>query len=176
MPKIVDLSDKKYAGDFGRLTVLFRHPGVYPSMYRCRCECGHETDVAHGNLRSGRTRSCSSWCPAKFLGRTVGAHRVLSLHDFPKALYVVECVSCGRRSVKRASTIPKDAKACGHCSKGRLGMRTAKPVIKVEDKMLTRRQCAEAMGVTRQRVSQLEASGKLAARAEAALFEKGVFA
>lgn len=51
-----------YCGQrFGRLVVIekIRTPGRYTQTYwRCACDCGNETTVAHNSLRSGRTRSC----------------------------------------------------------------------------------------------------------------------
>jgi hypothetical protein len=49
---------------FGRLTVLSkraekRNGGL---AYNCLCDCGKQTVVQSGNLRSGTTRSCGRWC------------------------------------------------------------------------------------------------------------------
>lgn len=48
---------------FGRLVALGpveirRYTGVTHVIWRCRCECGTETDVAAGRLRTGTTKSC----------------------------------------------------------------------------------------------------------------------
>lgn len=52
----IDLAGKR----FGRLTVIAFH-GIAKdrqAQWRCRCECGRETIVAGGHLRSGHTKSC----------------------------------------------------------------------------------------------------------------------
>ncbi len=44
---------------FGRLFVLeFKFHRKGKSYWLCRCECGRETTVSAGNLRSGHTQSC----------------------------------------------------------------------------------------------------------------------
>lgn len=56
MPKRIDLTGQR----FGRLTVLhFDHnDGHGCAMWKCICDCGRETIVAAGNLRSGSVKSC----------------------------------------------------------------------------------------------------------------------
>lgn len=54
MPKLIDLTGKR----FGRLTVVERGQTTSNTMWRCKCDCGNETIVAYGNLKSGRTKSC----------------------------------------------------------------------------------------------------------------------
>ena len=47
---------------FGRLTVLARIPTEGKnSRWRCKCECGAETEVSRVHLRDGHTRSCGCW-------------------------------------------------------------------------------------------------------------------
>lgn len=44
---------------FGRLTVVKRHGRIKGVTYwLCRCDCGSEKIVRHGQLTSGRTKSC----------------------------------------------------------------------------------------------------------------------
>lgn len=46
---------------YGILTVVsYSHttPKNHMSYYLCKCECGNESVVAHGKLRSGKTKSC----------------------------------------------------------------------------------------------------------------------
>ena len=55
----IDLTGQR----FGRLTVLRREGTVYSGdsarvLWRCRCDCGEECDVASIHLRRGYTRSC----------------------------------------------------------------------------------------------------------------------
>lgn len=57
-----DLSGDKY----GKLTVLryeFTKENNSMAHYLCRCECGNEKVIAHGNLRSGHTVSCGCAIP-----------------------------------------------------------------------------------------------------------------
>lgn len=60
MPAFIDLTGKR----FGMLTVI-SHAFVRKSksgrpdhMWTCACDCGNETTVMGGNLRSGKTASC----------------------------------------------------------------------------------------------------------------------
>ena len=61
--KPADLTGKK----FGLLTALYRNgknkEGRY--MWRCKCECGNEYDVAASSLTSGNTRSCGCLQPKR---------------------------------------------------------------------------------------------------------------
>lgn len=61
--KPADLTGKK----FGLLTALYRNgknkEGRY--MWRCKCECGNEYDVATSSLTSGNTRSCGCLQPKR---------------------------------------------------------------------------------------------------------------
>jgi hypothetical protein len=54
-PRFQDLTGRR----FGRLTVI-AFAGRRPShvLWRCRCDCGQETTVQAGGLRSGHTTSC----------------------------------------------------------------------------------------------------------------------
>lgn len=58
MPAFINLVGLK----FGRLTVLNRTTGN-GVRFLCRCDCGNETIVQSGNLRTGHTQSCG--CMAK---------------------------------------------------------------------------------------------------------------
>lgn len=48
---------------FGRLTVIdFHHKDKYNNLYwLCKCDCGNETVVRTGNLRTGHTVSCGCY-------------------------------------------------------------------------------------------------------------------
>lgn len=56
----MDLTGQRY----GRLVVIGESdPILYPSghkcrMWKCKCDCGNEAVVRHGNLRNGTTQSC----------------------------------------------------------------------------------------------------------------------
>lgn len=54
MPKAMDLTGDR----FGRWIVLERVPEGKKTKYLCRCVCGTEKLVAHGDLRSGKSKSC----------------------------------------------------------------------------------------------------------------------
>lgn len=68
MGRLKDLTGMR----FGRLVVLekadnYRHYTAYPNgkfhlssypRWRCRCDCGKETIVMGGNLKTGQTQSC----------------------------------------------------------------------------------------------------------------------
>ena len=66
--KFVDLSGKR----FGRLVVIERanpiiyENGVSSQKWRCKCDCGNETIVRHGNLQKGATISCGCYHREKF--------------------------------------------------------------------------------------------------------------
>lgn len=56
MSKIIDLSGQR----FGKLVVV-QYAGTTnarQAVWRCRCDCGNETDVRAMSLRNGDTRSC----------------------------------------------------------------------------------------------------------------------
>jgi hypothetical protein len=69
----IDLPKKAHdltGRQFGRLVALGpvnvrRYPGVTHLIWRCRCECGGETDVHAGNLKKGHTVSCGCWRRAR---------------------------------------------------------------------------------------------------------------
>ena len=54
MPKAMDLTGDR----FGRWIALERVPEGKRTKYLCRCVCGAEKLVAHGDLRSGKSKSC----------------------------------------------------------------------------------------------------------------------
>lgn len=59
IPKVKDLTNLK----FGMLTVLYRQPNRMVGnnsriVWRCKCDCGNETDVLSLLLTHGQTKSC----------------------------------------------------------------------------------------------------------------------
>ncbi len=55
MPKLLDLVGHRY----GKLTVVARLPKIGSKyLCACKCDCGNDTEVQTGNLRSGHTTSC----------------------------------------------------------------------------------------------------------------------
>lgn len=58
MASLIDLTGRR----FGKITVLSRAENKSgQAMWNCRCDCGKETVVNGGNLRSGRTTSCGCY-------------------------------------------------------------------------------------------------------------------
>lgn len=64
---------------FGKLTVLYRTKDyISPksqkprAVWRCKCECGNETDVLGENLRKGNTVSCG--CAKREVGKSLQTH------------------------------------------------------------------------------------------------------
>lgn len=68
MPPKVDLTGKT----FGRLAVIAEagRSNTGKVLWRCRCECGNETTVIGGDLRSGRTASCGCGIRAATVARS----------------------------------------------------------------------------------------------------------
>ena len=56
MPKIIDLTEKKY----GKLTVLSLSEKRYRNslVWKCQCECGNIIYVPASSLKNGGTKSC----------------------------------------------------------------------------------------------------------------------
>lgn len=60
---------------YGRWTVLSEAQQRGRHRYWiCRCECGTESEVAHGQLRSGRSKSCGCWKKEERKNRVVHGH------------------------------------------------------------------------------------------------------
>lgn len=56
--KLIDETGNKY----GNLTVLYKTKDKNNrTAWMCKCDCGNETDVIGGDLRSGRTMSCGCY-------------------------------------------------------------------------------------------------------------------
>lgn len=64
---------------FGRLTVIegpifeARNGITVTHFYKCRCECGNDHWVCHGNLRNGSTESCGCY-QSERRGKTLKLH------------------------------------------------------------------------------------------------------
>jgi len=56
MPECIDLSGRK----FGKLKILSRadNDSRGGAMWNCLCDCGNNSKVAYGNLKSGRIKNC----------------------------------------------------------------------------------------------------------------------
>lgn len=52
--QLIDLTGQR----FGRLIVIERVQGVQPTTWRCKCDCGNETNVRSTNLKNGNVQSC----------------------------------------------------------------------------------------------------------------------
>lgn len=61
MPRLVDRTGQR----FGKLVVLARNGTNHYKkvLWRCRCDCGNETDVVAGALVTGNTSSCGCVIP-----------------------------------------------------------------------------------------------------------------
>lgn len=60
MGRLIDLTGQR----FGRLVVISKsasNTSYHGAMWKCRCDCGNETIVNGGNLRSGNTTSCGCY-------------------------------------------------------------------------------------------------------------------
>lgn len=59
MPKSIDITNQK----FGRLTAIktIGKNKAARILWQCRCDCGNETIVPTGDLRSGHTQSCGCY-------------------------------------------------------------------------------------------------------------------
>ncbi len=155
--------------NFGHWEVLERLPG-YPTKYRCRCRCGKEKIVQHGNLQSGRSAGCGVDCPLRHVGRRLGPWEVLESVDRAQFLYRMRCVGCGRERISRLwgiSHVPGQ-NHCRQCAPPR-HWRSAPPLLKIAGVGYAYYQCAEILGVSRQRIFQLRDRKKLKPRMEAAL-------
>lgn len=61
--QLEDLTGRK----FGRLTALeFSHSAKGQSIWKCKCDCGNETFVSAGHLKSGHTTSCGCFARERF--------------------------------------------------------------------------------------------------------------
>lgn len=113
---------------FGKLVVIKRVKKVKPSSWLVRCDCGQETVVLTGNLRSKQTTSCGCYkrfiinlkrdrSPRHFdlLGKRFGRWLVLSYAStsIEEAAWVCKC-DCGvERRVLAKSLRSGKSKSCG---------------------------------------------------------------
>ena len=100
MSRARDISGER----FGRLVAIEPTDGRSGSavVWRCRCDCGNETEVRKGDLVSGNTASCGcgkgdSVEPGERFGSLVAVRRVES-QGSRNTLWLCEC-ECGRRAV-----------------------------------------------------------------------------
>lgn len=121
MGKFIDLTGER----FGRLTVLSPiKKEKYESLrYRCLCDCGKETVVEAGLLRSGSTRSCGclrrEYMSATYFkditgqkfGRLTVIKRVENRNS--KVYYLCRC-DCGNEKVVNGANIKNGTvRSCG---------------------------------------------------------------
>lgn len=98
----------------GRLMPIERLEG---NKYRCKCECGNETIVDGGNLRTKNTQSCGRCRTSKFM-YLVGEHiNSLTVEKYiGHSKFSCKC-SCGKETIKRAEDlISGRAVSCGCAS------------------------------------------------------------
>ena len=129
MPKCIDLTGQR----FGKLTVLERTENIGTSAgWRCRCDCGKETVVRTGALRSGHTKSCGCLHagptePREDLtGRRFGDLLVLGQSDERiRGEFAWRCLcTCGKETVVRGASLRHgETKSCGCLKKRRMEKR-----------------------------------------------------
>lgn len=112
---------------FGRLTVIEdtgkRQSGAV--VWRCKCDCGNETEVTTGNLQSGHTTSCGCYAKehtgetlskdltGQRFGRLVALERIPGTKDIPTR-WKCQC-DCGNIAYVSSSCLlrPHGTKSCG---------------------------------------------------------------
>ena len=104
---------------FGRLTVLHRLEGA-GGIWRCRCDCGKETDVRATLLLRGDTTSCGCARKGRGMKDIAGQRfgRLTALHRLEKksgSSYLWHCrCDCGRETdVRLSSLLHGDTTSCG---------------------------------------------------------------
>ena len=112
----VDLSGKKY----GMLTVLSlteERKSNGGAVWRCRCDCGNEVDVAGGNLNRGTTTSCGCIRIEDLRGQRFGRLAVAKLGQKSGHGHGAfwECVcDCGNRCQVQANKLKNGhTRSCG---------------------------------------------------------------
>lgn len=75
MSKAIDLTGQR----FGRLTAVERVGTAKnrQSLWKCKCDCGNETVVHYGNLKSGHTISCGCLKKEITLGKIKKQNQIL---------------------------------------------------------------------------------------------------
>lgn len=120
--KRIDLTGQRY----GRLIVLERaEPHITKSgkkieRWKCKCDCGNETVVRHGNIRNGSTTSCGCYHKEKFgdINRTHNLSNKSHLYGVWKSIkdrcYREKCKSYknyGGRGIKMCDEWKNDYKS-----------------------------------------------------------------
>lgn len=120
MSKLIDLTGQK----FGRLTVIeFSHNDKGGrTCWLCICDCGKETVVQGGNLKSGGTKSCG--CLQKetrkirldLTGQKFGRLKVIEFFHINrggKACWLCKC-NCGNEKIIQSDSLKRgNTKSCG---------------------------------------------------------------
>lgn len=113
----IDLTGEK----FGLLTVVKEVlSNTCRRKWLCKCECGNETVVTTGDLRSGHTKSCGCLRHREnaqdLTGLTFGKLRVIKrvgTSNSRKAMWQCKC-ECGKRTIVRSSDLLSgNTKSCG---------------------------------------------------------------
>lgn len=71
---------------FGNLTVLRSAPdrvykcGTVEKRWICRCDCGNETEVSRGNLKSGRVKTCGCSRGKRWQERKIHGERIIEVN------------------------------------------------------------------------------------------------
>lgn len=113
--RAIDLTDRK----FGKWTVLKRVSSDKPrTHWLCQCECGNESILTGGNLRSGNSNQCKN-CSTGFkdlTGQKIGKWTVLKHISHPShPKWLCRC-ECGTESVVLSFTLKNGrSKGCPEC-------------------------------------------------------------
>lgn len=105
----------------GKLTVIkeFGRSNFGAVLYLCKCDCGNESIVRSGRLRSGETKSCGCYNRTNLTGKKFGkltALRVYVEEGKKRVKWVCEC-DCGNSAIVLASSLSSGkTKSCG-CAK-----------------------------------------------------------
>ena len=119
----IDITGQK----FNRLTAV---EYVGENRWKCVCECGNETKVQLGKLKSGHTKSCGCFSRenvsrrrrAKLLGRKFGRLKVVSENGVRKTSFMWNCIcDCGAKVVVPSmSLLGGGTQSCGCLQKERV--------------------------------------------------------
>lgn len=120
------IRSKDIAGQrFGRLLAIEPVPGTTsPVKWRCRCDCGKETQSSGTHLRGGRTRSCGCAWTARHIrkprgdyidltGRVFGMLTVIRRGGSKPVKWFCQC-ECGNETVTHGASLRKGkTRSCG---------------------------------------------------------------
>jgi len=103
-------------------------------LYRCRCECGNESEILGTYLRRGRSKQCANcrylslFDPNKELGKKYGKLTVIKYVDVQRGLrrYEVRC-DCGNVGMAFGAYLRSgDSKQCKPCRHKETGLKSVR--------------------------------------------------